>query len=281
MSDALPVLVLLAVAACAAGLALRPGGARGDGAMTGPDLLWRLPVLRAALADPDLALRMRRAGMAGPDRAKAHLLSRIAAPVVAVAAGLVWLPAVPGEGRSPVWTGAFLTCLGLIGAVLPSLRLTRRIRARQEAFRLAWPDALDLLLLSVEAGLGLEAALAEVARRMERRAPVLAAEFTQTLAELSYLADRRQAFSNLAARVDLPGVSIVTAALVQAERYGTPVAEALRAMARDSRAARMAEAERRAAALPPRLTVPMIVFFLPVLFAVIFTPGIIFYLTDL
>jgi tight adherence protein C len=243
--------------------------------------LWRLPVLRKALTDPDIALRLKRAGLAGADRKRSFVLSCIATAFLAVAAGLVPVAIDQGEHLTPPMTLTLLSGLGLIGLFLPSLTLFHLIRQRQEAFRHAWPDALDLLLLSVEAGLGLEAAMAEVAKRMERHAPDLAAELQQTLAELAYLPDRRQAFANLSARVDLPVVNIVTGALIQAERYGTPIAEVLRAMAQDTRAARMAEAERRAGALPPRLTVPMIIFFLPVLFAVIFTPGIILYLTDI
>lgn len=282
MSDSVLPLLLLAVSLAAVGLALRSAATRqGDSDDLGTQWLWRLPVLRGALSDPDIALRLKRAGLPGADRQRSFVLSCIASPFLTVAAGLIPVALDQGEHLSPALTLTVLSGLGLIGLFLPSLNLSQLIRQRQEAFRHAWPDALDLLLLSVEAGLGLEAAMAEVAQRMERHAPVLAAELQQTLAELSYLSDRRQAFANLSARVDLPVVSIVTGALIQAERYGTPIAEALRAMAQDTRAARMAEAERRAGSLPPRLTVPMILFFLPVLFAVIFTPGIILYLTDI
>lgn len=280
MSDPALPFALLAVALAATALSLRPKPNRAEEEKP-TSWVWSLPGLRTALADPDLALRMKRAGLPGPARLRAYILSRIAGPALALAAGGAWLVLFPSDARSPAWILAFLAFLALIGFTLPSLRLSHLIRQRQDAFRKAWPDTLDLLLLSVEAGLGLDAALAEVANRMQRYAPVLAAELHQTLAELSYLSDRRQAFANLAARIDLPIVGIVTAALIQAERYGSPIAEVLRAMARDTRTSRMAEAERRATSLPPRLTVPMVVFFLPVLFAVIFTPGIILFLTDL
>ena len=281
MSDAaIPLLLLAASFACIA-LALRSGRAADPMPGMGQDRLWRLPILRDMVADPDLALKMKRTGRAGMARLRSHVLARILLPMAALALGLIWLALFPTPDRPPAWSMAFLACLGLIGYVAPGLYLSHLIRQRQTAFRSLWPDALDLMLLSVEAGLSLEAAMAEVARRMEPRAPVIAAELHQTLAELAYLSDRAQAFSNLAARVDMPAVRIVTAALIQAERYGTPISDAMRAMARDSRSARMADAERRAAGLPPRLTVPMILFFLPVLFAVIFTPGIILYLSDL
>ena len=101
----------------------------------------------------------------------------------------------------------------------------------------------------------------------------LAEELTLTTAELSYLPDRRQAYENLAKRTDLDGVKSVCMALQQAERYGTPLAQTLRVMAQENRDMRMSEAEKKAAALPPKLTVPMILFFLPVLFVVILGPA--------
>jgi tight adherence protein C len=142
----------------------------------------------------------------------------------------------------------------------------------------AFPDALDMLLICVQSGMSVEAAFGKVGKEIANQSLELAEEMTLTTAELSYLQDRRQAYENLAKRTGLPGVKGVTTALIQAERYGTPVGQALRTMAKENREIRQSEAERKAAALPPKLTVPMIVFFLPVLFIVILGPAGISYM---
>ena len=154
-------------------------------------------------------------------------------------------------------------------------RLAYRIAKRQQSIRLAWPDALDLMLICVEAGMSAEAAFRKVAEEIGPQSAALAEELMLTTAELSYLQERRQAYENLAARTGLESVKSITTALVQAERYGTPVGLALRVLSQESRDHRMNEAEKKAAALPPKLTVPMILFFLPVLFAVIMTPALV------
>jgi tight adherence protein C len=139
----------------------------------------------------------------------------------------------------------------------------------------AFPDALDLLLICVESGMSIEAGFRRVANEIGTRSIALAEELMLTTAELSYLQERRQAYENLAKRTNLDGVKSVCIALQQAERYGTPMAQTLRVLAQENRDMRMAEAEKRAAALPPKLTVPMILFFLPCLFVVILGPAII------
>jgi tight adherence protein C len=131
-----------------------------------------------------------------------------------------------------------------------------------------------MLLICVQAGMSIEAAFGKVSKEVSNQSLELAEELSLTTAELSYLQDRRMAFENLGKRTGIPGIKAVATALIQAERYGTPVGQALRVMAKESRDARMSEAERKAAALPPKLTVPMIVFFLPVLFVVILGPAI-------
>ena len=141
--------------------------------------------------------------------------------------------------------------------------------------RRALPDAMDLLLICVESGVSIEHAFRKVAAEIGSQSVALAEEFTLTTAELSYLQERRLAYENLAARTGLEGVKSITTALAQAERYGTPLGLALRVLAQESRDHRMNEAEKKAAALPPKLTVPMILFFLPVLFAVILTPALV------
>ena len=160
-----------------------------------------------------------------------------------------------------------------IGMHLPLMMLKSKIQKRQKSIKRAFPDTLDLLLICVESGMSIEAAFKKVAEEVGSPSIPLAEELTLTNAELSYLPDRRQAYENLAKRTDLESVKSVCMALQQAERYGTPLANMLRVMAQESRDMRMSEAEKKAAGLPPKLTVPMIVFFLPVLFVVILGPA--------
>ena len=160
-----------------------------------------------------------------------------------------------------------------IGMQLPWVYLKNKIQKRQFSIRRAFPDALDLLLICVESGMSIEAAFKKVANEIGSQSIALAEELTLTTAELSYLPDRHQAYENLAKRTDIEGVKSVCVALQQAERYGTPLAQTLRVLAQENRDMRMTEAEKKAAALPPKLTVPMIMFFLPVLFVVILGPA--------
>jgi tight adherence protein C len=160
-----------------------------------------------------------------------------------------------------------------LGMHLPMVFLKNRIQRRQLSIKRAFPDTLDLLLICVESGMSIEAAFRRVSDEIGSQSVPLAEELTLTMAELSYLPDRRQAYENLGKRTDLEGVRSVCMALQQAERYGTPLANMLRVMAQENRDMRMAEAEKKAAGLPPKLTVPMILFFLPVLFVVILGPA--------
>ena len=166
-------------------------------------------------------------------------------------------------------------CIGAtyLGMHLPSLFVKNRITRRQLSIKRAFPDALDLLLICVESGMSIEAGFKKVSSEIGSQSIPLAEELTLTTAELSYLQDRRQAYENLAKRINLDGVKSVCMALQQAERYGTPMAQTLRVMAQENRDMRMSEAEKKAAGLPPKLTVPMILFFLPVLFIVILGPA--------
>jgi tight adherence protein C len=161
------------------------------------------------------------------------------------------------------------------GMHLPYLFLKNKIQHRQTAIKRAFPDALDLLLICVESGMSIETAFRKVSEEIGTQSIPLAEELALTTAELSYLPDRRQAYENLAKRTNLEGVKSVCVALQQAERYGTPMAHTLRIMAQENRDMRMSEAEKKAAGLPPKLTVPMILFFLPVLFVVILGPAVI------
>ena len=162
---------------------------------------------------------------------------------------------------------------GFIGFYLPNIFIENLAQKRQSAIRQTFPDALDMLLICVQSGMSVEAAFGKVSKEVASQSIELAEELSLTTAELSYLQERRQAFENMGKRIGIPIVKAVATALIQAERYGTPVSQALRVMAKESREARMGEAEKKAASLPPKLTVPMIIFFLPVLFLVILGPS--------
>ena len=164
---------------------------------------------------------------------------------------------------------------GLIGSYLPNIFIRNLSQKRGQSIKLAFPDALDMLLICVQSGMSVEAAFGKVSKEVAGQSIELAEEMSLTTAELSYLQSRREAFENLGKRTGLPGVRAVVTALIQAERYGTPVGQALRVMAKENRDMRQSEAEKKAAALPPKLTVPMILFFLPVLFIVILGPAVI------
>src|SRR5437764_4487845 len=160
-----------------------------------------------------------------------------------------------------------------LGMYLPMLFVKNQISRRQLSIKRAFPDALDLLLICVESGMSVEAAFRKVSGEIGSQSIALAEELTLTTAELSYLQDRKTAYENLAKRTNLDGVKSVCMALQQAERYGTPLAQTLRVMSQENRDMRMSDAEKKAAGLPPKLTVPMILFFLPVLFVVILGPA--------
>jgi tight adherence protein C len=213
------------------------------------------------------------AGHRGQAPYVAYLFFRMVSPVVAFMVAVFYIFFVVKMNQGP--TIKFGMCLfaAYIGMQLPWLFLKNQIAKRQLSVRRAFPDALDLLLICVESGMSIEAAFRKVSQEIGSQSIPLAEELTLTTAELSYLQDRKVAYENLAKRTDLEGVKAVCMALAQSERYGTPLGQTLRVMAQENRDMRMSEAEKKAAALPPKLTVPMILFFLPVLFIVILGPA--------
>ena len=168
-----------------------------------------------------------------------------------------------------------VVCAIAAGYYAPNIYLANLAQKRRDNIMTAFPDSLDMMLICVESGMSIEMALQRVGNEIASASVELAEEFALTCAELSYLPERRMAYENLARRTDHAGVKSVAMALTQAEKYGTPVGNALRVMAKENRELRLSEAEKKAASLPPKLTVPMIVFFLPVLLAVIIGPAII------
>jgi tight adherence protein C len=215
------------------------------------------------------------AGFRGAHAEVTFLFFRLVAPIGFVLFTSFYLWVVNDFGLSPVWRIVVVIGSGLLGVKSPELFLSNVTTKRQLSMRRAWPDALDLMLICVESGMSIEQAFRRVSQEVGTQSAPLAEELTLTTAELSYLPDRRTAYENIATRTGLDQVKAVTTALIQAERYGTPLGTALRVLGQESRDQRMSEAEKRAAALPPKLTVPMILFFLPVLFVVIMTPAMI------
>jgi tight adherence protein C len=194
-------------------------------------------------------------------------------PIIVLIAAFVYLFVLTNYKYPPMAKFGMAVGAGYLGFYLPNMFIQNLVQRRQQAISQSFPDALDMLLICVQAGMSIEAAFGKVAKEVTSQSIELAEEFSLTTAELSYLQDRRQAFDNLGKRTGIAGIKAVATALIQAERYGTPVSQALRVMAKENRDMRMSEAEKKAAALPPKLTVPMIIFFLPVLFIVILGPA--------
>jgi tight adherence protein C len=230
--------------------------------------------LRKAFDSEETRDLLKMAGLRGQAPLVAYMFFRLIMPIIVTIVALIYLFAVANLQHPPIAKFGMAIAAGYIGFYLPNVFLKNLVQKRQASIIQSFPDALDMLLICVQAGMSIEAAFGKVSKEVSNQSLELAEEFSLTTAELSYLQDRRVAFENLGKRTGIAGIKAVATALIQAERYGTPVGQALRVMAKESRDARMSEAERKAAALPPKLTVPMIVFFLPVLFVVILGPAI-------
>jgi tight adherence protein C len=218
-------------------------------------------------------LKLVQAGYRGQAPYVTYLFFRMVTPVVGFLFAAFYLFVVTNLNQSNTVKFGLCIAAAYLGMHLPLTILKSKIQKRQLSIKRAFPDTLDLLLICVESGMSIEAAFKKVSEEVGSQSVALAEELTLTTAELSYLPDRRQAYENLAKRTDLEGVKSVCMALQQAERYGTPLGTMLRVMAQENRDMRMSEAEKKAAGLPPKLTVPMILFFLPVLFVVILGPA--------
>jgi tight adherence protein C len=218
--------------------------------------------------------QLRQAGMRSEKHLVTYLACRLLTPIVLGLIVFIYSSTVFAD-RIPAPARLGTTFLGIVvGYYLPLVFLKNMMHRRQESIQRAWSDALDLLLICVESGMSIEPAMQRVAREIGNQSVPLAEELVLTNAELSYLGDRRKAFENLGKRTGLPTVKSVMTSLIQSERYGTPLGQALRVLAQENRDQRMQSAEKKAAALPPKLTVPMVLFFLPVIFIVILGPAI-------
>jgi tight adherence protein C len=213
------------------------------------------------------------AGFRGQAPYVTYLFFRMTMPIVMLLVSLFYMFVVLKLGYPLMVKLGIAIGAAYFGMYSPDLFLKNKIQRRQTSIKRAFPDALDLLLICVESGMSIETAFRKVSEEIGTQSVALAEEMTLTTAELSYLPDRRAAYENLAQRTGIEGVRAVCLALQQSERYGTPLGATLRVMAQENRDMRMSEAEKKAAGLPPKLTVPMIVFFLPVLFVVILGPA--------
>lgn len=227
------------------------------------------------LGADDSKEKMMMAGFRGARAETAFLFFRLIVPILLVVVGFFYMFVLEIVGWSTtVKVAAVLGC-AYLGLKAPEIYIKNQIGKRQQSIGRAFPDAMDLLLICVESGMSIEQAFRKVGQEIGLQSVPLAEELTLTTAELSFLQERRTAYENLSKRVGIDSVKQIVTVLIQAEKYGTPLGTALRVLGQESRELRLLKAEQKAAALPPKLTVPMIVFFLPVLFAVILTPAII------
>jgi len=218
--------------------------------------------------------KLAQAGIRQKEYGVAIIFGRMVLPIVlglAVAYLVYWSGAYPEWGSTKRFM-AFAAAV-ILGYKAPDLYIDNLVTKRTALIRKGLPDALDLLVICAEAGLTVDAAFNRVARELGRAYPELGDEFTLTAIELSFLTQRRQAFENLAYRVKLDSVKGVVTTMIQTERYGTPLASALRVLSAEFRNERMMRAEEKAARLPAIMTVPLILFILPVLFVFILGPA--------
>ena len=218
--------------------------------------------------------KLMQAGIRSKEYAVAVIFARMVAPLVF---GGLMLYIVYGTEMFADWSP--IKAYGLVAGTFiiayksPDIYLKNKITKRSDGIRKGLPDALDLLVICAEAGLTVDAAFHRVARELGRAYPELGEEFTLTAIELGFLAERRQAFENLAMRVNLDAVKGVVTTMVQTEKYGTPLASALRVLSAEFRNERMMRAEEKASRLPAIMTIPLILFILPTLFIVILGPA--------
>ncbi len=229
--------------------------------------------LEHILSSKETGFELAQAGLRGRGVIPAYISTRVLVGIGAAVGTLVVL-GLAREFPYPEFVKfLFAAGGGVVGFYLPKVLLKNTITKRQKDMTRAFPDSLDLLTICVESGLGIEAAFARVTEEVAESAPTLAQEFGLLTAELAYLTERRHAYQNFTNRTGLPTAKALSTALIQSEQYGTPVGVALKVLSQEKRDERMSAAEQKAAALPAKLTVPMIIFFLPVLFVVVIGPA--------
>ena len=230
--------------------------------------------LSRLLEDPQVADKLAQAGFRGPKPISTFYFFRFVTPFILAAMTAFYLYVVNDFGLPAMSRLTACVVALALGYYAPNIYISNTATKRRDSIVAAFPDALDLLLICVESGMSIESAIQKVGAEIGGTSIELAEEMALLTAELSYLPERRMAYDGLAKRTNHPGIKSVATAMIQAERYGTPLGAALRVMAKENRELRMSAAEKKAAALPAQLTVPMILFFLPALFIAILGPSI-------
>lgn len=234
----------------------------------------RLDLMRGDVAR-ETSMKLARAGMRTKDAMVAFMFFKLALPFVSGALGLIFINILAPDDMAYIQR-VLLALMVAIGAFfLPDLYVANLTKKRQKDLQKGLPDALDLLVVCAQAGLSLDAGIARVAREIGFSSPAIGEEFSLTALELGFLPERRQALENLKSRTGLKDVQAVVGTLVQAEKYGTPLAYALKVLATEFRRERLMRAEEKAARLPAIMTIPLALFILPVLFMVVIGPAII------
>jgi len=216
--------------------------------------------------------QMLQAGIRDPKAPLKFIIGQIVLPIILCLFAMLIISKSDKDISSSM-TLLILFGMGGFGYKLPAILVKNKMQKRQQDIGLAFPDALDMMLICVQGGIGLEQTVDRVAHEVAEHAPTLGEELGILSAEMAMLNDRRQALQDFARRVGSGGAKSFATALIQAEQYGTSVSQAMRVMSEELREMRMALAEQKAAALPPKLTVPMILFFLPALFVIILGPA--------
>lgn len=214
------------------------------------------------------------AGYRGRDAIVVYTFFKLVAPLAFMAGAALYVYGLDPIGRGALFDVAAIVAAALFGSKLPDLILRNKRDKRLESIRKALPDSLDMLVICAEAGLASDAALKRVVLETGRNATVLSEELNQTAMELSFMPERRIALENFAERAPLPSVNAFVNTLIQAEKYGTPLARAFKVLSQEQRAERMLKAEEKAGRLPATMTVPMMIFILPALFIVLIGPAV-------
>ena len=214
------------------------------------------------------------AGFRSRDAIVVFTFFKLVSPLVMLGGAALYVYGTDPIGKGPMLDAAAVIGAALVGSMLPETVVKKIRKKRLESIRKALPDSLDMLVICAEAGLASDAALKRVVAETGRNSSALSEELNQTALELSFMPQRRQALENLAERAPLPSVNAFVNTMIQAEKYGTPLARAFKVLSQEQRTERMLRAEEKAGRLPATMTVPMMIFILPALFIVLIGPAI-------
>ena len=214
------------------------------------------------------------AGFRSRDAIVVYTFFKLVMPLVFLAGAALYVYGLDPIGKGPLFDAAAVMAAALAGSKLPDILLKNVQQKRLDSVRKGLPDALDMLVICAEAGLSSDAALKRVVAETTRKSSVLGEELNQTALELSFMPERRQALEILVERTPLPSVTAFANTMIQAEKYGTPLAKAFKVLSQEQRTERMLKAEEKAGRLPATMTVPMMIFILPALFIVLIGPAV-------